>query len=480
MKKFVSLIVAAALLGTAAGCKKKEEVKEEGGAITLKVLMPAEQQKDLNLVMDEVNKITEEKIGAKIDMVFIDSGAYTEKMNMKLATKEYFDVCFTSSWLNPYDKGVNNNAYYPLTKLIDEYAPKLKDEMPDYWWEAVKRNDEIYAVPNQQVASTTIAFTMNKNWADKYNVDIDSIKTANDIEPFLETVKQNEPDYFPMRPYGNYWVKNYEAITSVVGLDKRESGKLKAIYNWDAEGYTYGLQKLREWFEKGYFRSDVGSVLDDSSDFYGNKYIVTGTGWKPGFEATQSAVLGGEHVTMKIGNPIVTGDSLIGTMYSVSAYSNYPEKAIEYIELVNTDKDLYNLLCYGVEGKHYDWVDDNHIKMNENGGYYVNSSWEFGNQFNAYLLEGQEDNIWEETKAFNDSAEKSKLLGFVVDTSNIQTEITQISTVQSEYKNMLNNGSLDWKENFEEYKKKMMAAGAENVLNEVQRQLDEFAKSTNN
>ena len=122
---------------------------------------------------------------------------------------------------------------------------------------------------------------------------------------------------------------------------------------------------------------------------------------------------------------------------------------------------MYNLLCYGIEGKHYDWVDDNHIKMNENGGYYVNSSWEFGNQFNAYLLEGQEDNIWEETKAFNDSAEKSKLLGFVVDTSNIQTEITQISTVQSEYKNMLNNGSLDWKENFEEYKKKMMAAGAE-------------------
>ena len=106
MKKFVSLIVVAALLGTAAGCKKKEEVKEEGGAITLKVLMPAEQQKDLNLVMDEVNKITEEKIGAKIDMVFIDSGAYTEKMNMKLATKEYFDVCFTSSWLNPYDKRI--------------------------------------------------------------------------------------------------------------------------------------------------------------------------------------------------------------------------------------------------------------------------------------------------------------------------------------------------------------------------------------
>lgn len=477
MKKIVSLIAALSILCTAAGCSKKAEETGGDNLPVLKVYMPAEPQNDMKAVMDEVNKITEEKIGAKIDMNFIDSGAYTEKMNMKLATKEYFDICFTSSWLNPYDKGVKNKSYYPLNELIEKNAPKLKEEIPDYWWQAVTRDGDVYAVPNQQIASTTLALTMNKNWAEKYNLDVDSIKKADDIEPFLQTIKDNEPDYYPTRPYGNYWVKNYESIASVVGLDKSETGKLKAIYEWDAQGYTDGLEKLRQWYEKGYFRSDIGSVLDDSSDFYANKYVVTGTGWKPGFEATQSAILGGEHIAIRIGTPLATGASLTGTMYSISAYTKYPELAIKYIELVNSDKDLYNLLCYGIEGKHYEWVDDTHIKLNEKGGYYPNSSWEFGNQFNAYLLEGQDNDTWEVTKAFNDSAEKSRLLAFVFDTSKVQTEITQISTVKSEYKNMLNNGSVDWRENFEEYKKKMLAAGAENVLNEVQRQLDEYAKT---
>ena len=143
---------------------------------------------------------------------------------------------------------------------------------------------------------------------------------------------------------------------------------------------------------------------------------------------------------------------------------------------MNTNKDLYNLLCYGIEGKHYNWIDDNHIKLVDNGGYYLNTSWAFGNQFNSYLLEGQDDNIWEETEKVNDEAEKSRILSFVFDNSKIQTELSQISTVTQEFKNM-NNGSVDWRECFDEYKSRLKAAGIENVKNEIQRQLDEYAKT---
>ena len=51
-----------------------------------------------------------------------------------------------------------------------------------------------------------------------------------------------------------------------------------------------------------------------------------------------------------------------------------------------------------------------------------------------------------------------------------------MATVTGEYANY-NNGSVNWRDSFEEYKKKMMNAGAENVLKEVQRQLDEYAKT---
>ena len=332
-------------------------------------------------------------------------------------------------------------------------------------------------MPNQQIANTIPALTMNKKWADKYHLDVNSIKTMKDIEPFLQTIKDNEPDVYPTRPYGNPGLKNYEAIAGGVGLDLRDTDNLTAVYEYEADGYEEGMDMNRDWFNKGYYREDVASVVDDNNDFLAGKYVVTGTGWKPGFESTQSAMLGGEHIAIKLReNAYVTGATLTSTMWAVSAYSKYPEKSIKLISLINSNKDLYNLLCYGIEGKHYNWVDDNHIKLENNGGYYLNTSWGFGNQFNSYLLEGQEDNIWEETKKLNDEAEKSRIVAFVFDSSKVQTELSQISTVTQEFKNM-NNGSVDWRECFDEYKSRLKAAGIENVKNEIQRQLDEYAKT---
>ena len=477
MKKVAAIAVMLSMICSMAGCGNKQTKGEGGDIPVLKVYMPCAQQKDLALVVEEANKIIESKIGAKIDMDFIDSGAYTEKMNMKLATKEEFDICFTSNWLNPYEKGLDNESYYPLTDLINDNCPELWDEMPEYWWDAVKYNGEIYAVPNQQIVSTMSALTMNKKWADKYDLDVDSIKTIDDIEPFLQTIKDNEPDVWPTRPYGNWWVKDYTSIISCIGLDEKNQDELKAIYAWEAEGYEHGLQKLREWFEKGYFRSDIASVMDDTNDFKANKYVVTGTGWKPGFEANQAAQLGGEHIAIVLGDPQLTKIGLTGTMYAISAYSKHPDKAIQFINLVNTDKDLYNLLCYGIEGTHYEWIDDEHIRINQNGGYCPNASWKFGNQFNAYILEGQDPSIWEQSKEINNNAKPGRLLEFTFDTSEVQTEISQLETVMAEYQNMTVNGAIDWKEHFAEFKEKMMRAGAENLLKEVQRQLDEFAKT---
>lgn len=475
MKKLMAALLAGTMILSTAGCgKEKTETADGDNVPTLKLYMTGDQQSDLASVMEEFNKIAEKEIGARVDMTLIDSGAFTEKMNMKLATKEDFDICFTG-YVNPYETGVKNESYYPLTELINEYAPDLWDKIPEFWWDGVRRNGEIYAVPNQQVASTVPSMEVDKKWIEKYNFDIDSVKTWDDFEPFMQKIKENEPNYYATRPWSNYWVKNFEKITTAVGIDLREDG-LKAIYEWDADGYQHGLDKLREWFEKGYFRSDVASVMDDNNDYLAGKYVVLGCGWKPGYESYLNTTLGGDHKVVQIDKPYVTSGNVTATMYAISAYSKHPDKAIKFIELMNTNIEAYNLLCYGIEGKHYERLDDNHIRLDKNSGYYSNAAWKFGNQFNAYLLEGQADDVWEETKKLNDEAEKSRIIGFVFDSSRVQTELSQMATVTGEYANY-NNGSVNWRDSFEEYKKKMMNAGAENVLKEVQRQLDEYAKT---
>ncbi len=476
-KKIISIMLLSTMFATmATGCKKNQSA--DGDIPTLKVYMAnmAGRIDDLQLVNDKANEILADKIGAKMELVFIDSGAYTEKMNMKLASNEEFDLCFTSSWLNPYDKAVKNGSYYEITDLINENCPDLWDTMEDYWWEGARIDGKLYAVPNQQIIGTIPALTLNKKWVDKYNLDVDSIKEIEDIEPFLAKIKENEPDVYPYRPQGPIGIK-YPTIVSCVSLDASDTENYKAVFKWDEPGYEDALKKVREWFQKGYIRQDIASCIDDSSDFKANKYVITHTGWKPGFEKSQSVQLGGEHIAILLNDHAeIQASGATGTMWAISANTKHPVESIKLINELQTNTELFNLICFGIEGKHYEWVDEEHIKQNEESGYYLNQAWAIGNQFNAYILEGQDADVWEQTKKINAEAVPSRLYGFAFDTSKVQMELSQCETVESEFKNIF-NGSTDYAKVLPQYKERMMKAGAQNILDEVQRQLDEYAKT---
>lgn len=360
--------------------------------------------------------------------------------------------------------------------MINENCPDLWDTMEDYWWEGARIDGKLYAVPNQQIIGTIPALTLNKKWVDKYNLDVDSIKEIEDIEPFLAKIKENEPDVYPYRPQGPIGIK-YPTIVSCVSLDASDTENYKAVFKWDEPGYEDALKKVREWFQKGYIRQDIASCIDDSSDFKANKYVITHTGWKPGFEKSQSVQLGGEHIAILLNDHAeIQASGATGTMWAISANTKHPVESIKLINELQTNTELFNLICFGIEGKHYEWVDEEHIKQNEESGYYLNQAWAIGNQFNAYILEGQDADVWEQTKKINAEAVPSRLYGFAFDTSKVQMELSQCETVESEFKNIF-NGSTDYAKVLPQYKERMMKAGAQNILDEVQRQLDEYAKT---
>ena len=96
----------------------------------------------------------------------------------------------------------------------------------------------------------------------------------------------------------------------------------------------------------------------------------------------------------------------------------------------------------------------------------------FGNQFNAYLTVGQDADVWEQTKQLNDSALKSPISGFVLNTDSISTELSQITTVRNEYASV-DNGTED-QAAYDEMVEKLETAGQRKVIEEIQRQIDAF------
>ncbi len=437
------------------------------------VYMPGGDYEDLPEVVAKANEIIESKIGAKINLKFINDGDFSEKMKLKMAANEEFDVCFTG-YINKYVDGVNSGGFMELDDLIKEEAPALLETMPEFWWDAVKYNGSIYAVPNQQIAASVQALTLPKEFAEKYNINEETVKKMEDLTPFLAQMKADNSGLYVYRNNSllQPWTTDYETVISNLVIKKGDpEAKLVKIY--ETPEYKQGLKTMREWFNAGYIRPDVSSVMDDNSDFLAHKYVVTGTTWKPGFEANQSALLGGEHTVIRIAEPYIGTGNCNATMYAISASSKHPEKAIKFIELMNTDKELYNLICYGIEGKHYTKVDENTVDVDSNSGYYPNASWKFGNQFNAYVLKGQSADLWKETSELNDSAETSVLLGFNPNTDDIVTEVSQCLTVYNEFK-ALEQGSADFEELYAQFVKKMEESGIDKIQEEIQRQINEF------
>lgn len=469
--KFLCGILAISTVLSFSACGDKKEIaKTDTDGNTVKWITSYSKPKDHNAVMEEVNKLLEEKTGAKLELSIIDGGAYAEKMNLMISSNENYDICFTSNWNNPYVSNVKKKAYLKLDDLLEK-TPALKEAIPEYAWESAKTSGGIYAVPNYQVMFQRIDALIQPSLVEKYNIDFSKVKEIKDLEPILATIKKNEPNMIPYTPSWTTAQFNYEYIEGQVYGDKTGNGKFVPIY--EIKEYRDYLDTVHSWYKKGYIASDI--MTDSGSTPSEMKAVVLGT-YKPGTEESEIASNGFAYVRAPLTKPYINATTAQATLNAISANSKHPELALKVLEAFNTDKNLYNTMCFGIEGKHYEKIGDNQVKR-LNDSYVFNSGWLFGNQFNAYLTDNQGTDVWDQTIKMNDEAEKSPYMGFSFDIENVKNEITSVSAVQSEYETFLNYGVDDPATHWDEYVTKLKNAGIDRIVEEMTKQYNEWKKT---
>ena len=169
-------------------------------------------------------------------------------------------------------------------------------------------------------------------------------------------------------------------------------------------------------------------------------------------------------------------------MNAIGSTSEDPVKALQFLELLNTNKELYNIITFGIEGQHYNKVGENRIEVVKDSLYTMgNVGWQFSNQFNAYLQPEQEDGVWEETKAINASAKYSPLMGFSFDSSKVQLELSNCYYAYLEFINSFIWGVFtkegEFDRQYNKFLQKLEIAGASTVIAEMQKQVDAWLAS---
>lgn len=487
VKKIISAALAiAAAASVFSGCTGKK--KSSGGKVTLKYVMCAPgKQEDSDMVWTEWNKKLQEKLpNVEVQFELIPLSEYKQKFALMCASHEEMDIA--NNYGLDFSTEVHNGTFIPMDELIEKYGQEMKSVLPDWFFDYQKIDGSVYGIPTYQMCANLRGMCFIKEYADKY-LDLEGFTKEMQSNEFFtekafsyleEAMEKAAADGIKFKSALLPNFKGGERLISTFYTDENERVENIRISDNTVNAY---YKTARRWFEKKYIRQDVVGATDQNN-YIGKKdgYMWWDAVWTPFNAENLSKKYGMEIITVPYtsGYEISKDASAGGT--SIMASSKHPEEAMQVINLLNSDKELYNMLVYGIEGKHYKKVGEDRIETvaptgqataNDKYGLY---KWIVGNTQLAYdnqlEPEGYKKWVFEEVNGTNDI---SKLIGFVVDTSKISNEITQVDAVNDEFYNSLISGAYpNWEEMLREYKEKLELAGNSKITEELQKQVNEF------
>jgi putative aldouronate transport system substrate-binding protein len=463
-----------------------EPTKAPLAPYTIDWFMPGTMEKGLPAVSDEVNKYLKDKINATVNFNYIDWSTYPTKMKAMTAAGEKIDILFTAAWLAGVDYIglVRSGAIIATNDLMDKFAPKTKELLGDMFINASKVDGKNYGIPCNKEKARAYCILYNKTMADKYSLDLSTVKTLKDLEPALEVIKQKEPDsvpFFGNFPYGLIpWASSAPQNDGIwsVGVINSEG---KAVNQYETTEVKDLYDTMRELYTKGYEMKDMVQFMNkrDLLAKPGKVFAKLATG-KPYVElegAADQKANGWEQGVVFLTEPSMANADTMGSIQAISKNSNDAERSMMLLELVNTDKFLNNLINFGIEGVNYTKKSDNVMAMKAETGYNGPGAWMIGNQFLNYLTEAEPADKFEKYASFNANATPAPDLGFTYNGDAFKTESAKCDGVLKQYVEALAYGMIDPTKSLPELITKLKAAGSDKIVTELQTQFDAWKAS---
>jgi len=489
MKKFFAvLLVLVMFCSTLVSCGGKtntagqmeEPNKIPGDTYEIQWYLMCDAQNDVASVEEALNDYLKDKINATVKINCLPSSQYTNKVGTMINAREYFDLAFVARWALDYIGNSRSGAFYDLTDHLDTY---LKDTTATIGKDNLKYSyvdGRIYAMPVYKEMATQYGWVYRKDIADKYHIDMSQYKSFEELEPVLKMIKDNEPNI----KYPIDWASGAGDPACLVQYEsfifKDGSYDNKPVNVFETEEFKKACLVARDFYNKGYVRPDVLTATDQIARMSEGKTFVMLQPLKPGKAKEMFKNSNYEFEQVVITEPMIDYLAGTGSMQAVSATSKNPARVMRFLNILNTDPYVKNLVVHGIEGKHYNKVDDKTIEPIAGSGYSLYAySWSIGNVFLDYLLTSEDPDKHEQLKAFNESALDSKVNTFlpaeITDPRRKQRKM-EINNAISNYKKQLVLGAVDVEPTLKEFNEMLKKAGIEEELADIAKEYEEFLK----
>lgn len=441
----------------------------------------------LETVEEEINKITREKINAEITLKPIAFADYSSSVSLALQAGEKIDL-FES--IGDFSNCLNTDMAMDITDLAKEHAPDALEIDGEQWLQACEKEGRLYGIPTMKPLNMTPMIIYRKDIAEKAGLDMTKVDSYDDLTDIFRQVKEKCPEITPLCPVGigdsglcrsfdkcDYLSDDYMAPTGVLLGDETTVVDL-----YSSEEFAHACEMARTWYNEGLIMKDAATTTSLSAELMssGNYFCYVASYSYPEEDAAASLEpqCGNYDLGAKI---LMDGYLCTATVnmvsWMVSSNSDVPEAALKFLNLTFCDKDIVNLLIYGIEGRDYVLDDEEYMSYPEGEDattvpYTAQlSCGTLGNFFNMYAMAGSSYESLEWEKKQNETAPVSPVMGFAFDSS-LKTQYTACKNVISQYLPGLLCGSVDPETEIPKFVSALNDAGYQDILTAKQEQLE--------
>ena len=498
MKRRVLILLLAFLLvmtalagcnGDATGGKQGSSGKKDGPPVELIWLMgdPGQIPTDQAIVEEKLDEISVEKLNVKVKTIYYND----EKVKLALSTGEDWDMAFTCEWYNNFAVQAYAGYFADITDKVQTLTPDLYATMPEIVWEGAKIDEKIMAIPVKKDYAAEIFWRLDKKlFVDTLEMEVKDNMTFFDVEEFLKAAKKAYDDGIAEAKDAQYplmlnksGIGGVDSSFDMINRDAMLGIPYSAVGTADNDKIVVTAEHpdlydrfvaLNKWYKAGYINPDAAtteeifiySAVKNGQGFYGADAI-----WSSGDKYAQ--------LISKYSGPYLSTASIRGSMNALNANSDNIDLALEYQQLVNTDKQYRDILRYGVEGEHFDYTDDGLVKRTEKGvnGY---KPWPFSQ--GSYSLSSVEwaegvdvdPNMWEVVFKGYEDLVATNTIGFSFDIKSVEAQIAACKVIKDKYWIGLITGTIDPATEVPKMINELEAAGLRDIQAECQKQFDAF------
>jgi len=480
MKKLFALLLAIVMVMSLVACGGNNPGSNQGDGelehVTLKIWFHGSTvtPEASETVLKEVNAYLKEKINVTLEPIWGTWGDFDTAAVTALTGGDKVDMYFTCNWsANEYNKYAADGYWVKLDDLLQTYAPELLKTIPQGIWDcAVTEGHDgkgIYAVPGLKDTATQNCWDVNGTLLAQLGYDVDAVCAAGldffspEFEEMLQTAKDAKgKDFYPLLIEAA--VLERMATTTAIVTGDLGSGNVLSYY-YDAADPSKDIgstivnkfatpefekfaKKVYEYAQKGFISPSCQSTAT-ANDYRtatqnSGEYLIGTQSYAFGCELDYATARGIDVRMVPAAAAYMDCTSGQGAMMAISATSKNPERALMFLNLLNTDPYVMTMVNYGVEGYTYTTNADGTISfINENRANY--SPWTNG-VGNVRILpptDAQGADFWDRFSAYYNAAETLPYGGFIFDGSALETEQAALANVFAEYAFNLMSGAVN-------------------------------------